>query len=204
MKNEVFFILDRSGSMSGIESDTIGGYNTFLEKQRKDGMATSITTVLFDDKYEVLHSVCDIREVTNITSEEYFVRGSTALLDAIGKTIITAKKRILAQRKSEQPDNVIFVIITDGYENASTKYTYSSIRDLIALQESEHKWEFLFLGADLGSTEDADRMGIKMCNRVTYNKADTGAMFETMALHVSEFKQNGIMREDWVKDIEDL
>jgi len=204
MKNEVFFILDRSGSMSGIESDTIGGYNAFLEKQRKDGTATSITTVLFDDKYEVLHDACDIKEVTNITREEYFVRGSTALLDAIGKTVMTAKKRILAQKKREQPDNVIFVIITDGMENASTKYTYASIKDLIALQESEHKWEFLFLSADLGSVEDADRMGIKMSNRAFYNKEDTNEVFNIMACHVSEFKQNGIMREDWAKDIEDL
>ncbi len=203
MNNEVFFILDRSGSMDGIESDTIGGYNSFLEKQRKDELPTAITTVLFDDRYQVLHNAIDIKEVKDITEEEYFVRGSTALLDAIGKTIMTAKKRIIGKPKKQQPENVIFVIITDGMENASSEYTYASIKELITLQENEHKWEFLFLGADLTNSVDADRMGIKRHHQAFYGKERTCAVFNCMAENVIDYKMTGKINAEKFSEIDE-
>jgi len=203
MKNEIFFILDRSGSMSGIESDTIGGYNSFLEKQRKDEAPTSVTTILFDDRYEVLHNVRDIQDVTGITDQDYFVRGSTALLDAIGKTINSAKNRILSQSKINQPDNIIFVIITDGMENASTEYTYSSVRELINLQESEHKWEFIFLGADLKSSKDADMMGISRNKQAFYSKSRTNEVFKSVSDNITCFKMQGTLNESWADEIDE-
>jgi len=203
MKNEIFFILDRSGSMSGIESDTIGGYNAFLEKQRKDETPTSVSTILFDDRYEILHDVKDIQEVKNITEKEYYVRGSTALLDAIGKTINAARSRIINRAKSLQAENVIFVIITDGMENASTEYTYSSVKELIQFQEREHKWEFLFLGADLKSSKDADMMGFSKKKQAYYSKVRTTEVFDCMSDSITDFKMNGVLNETWAEDIDE-
>ena len=132
---DVVFILDRSGSMGGLESDTIGGFNSMLEKQRKIEGKAFITTVLFDDQYELLHDRVNIAKVNNITEKEYFVRGSTALLDAIGKTIAKEKAIQDTLGKNEKADKVLFVIITDGLENASREYNSSTVKKLIETQK---------------------------------------------------------------------
>jgi uncharacterized protein YegL len=157
---EIVFILDRSGSMGGLESDTIGGFNSMLTKQQAEPGEARITTVLFDHEYEILHDRLNIRAVNPITEREYYVRGNTALLDAVGKTI---HKIGNAQRYSKpkfRADKVIFVITTDGMENASQEYTYNKVRSLIEKQKSKYRWEFIFLGADIDSVEVAGRFGI--------------------------------------------
>ena len=134
---DVVFILDRSGSMGGLESDTIGGFNSMLEKQRKIEGKAFITTVLFDDQYELLHDRVNIAKVNNITDKEYFVRGNTALLDAIGKTIAKEKAIQDTLGKNEKADKVLFVIITDGLENASREYNSSTVKKLIETQKEK-------------------------------------------------------------------
>ncbi|WP_376770072.1 vWA domain-containing protein [Clostridium bowmanii] len=142
---ELVFILDRSGSMAGLESDTIGGYNTLLKKQREESGEAIVTTVLFDDNYEILHDRINVKGIHPITEKEYFVCGSTALLDAIGKTI---NKTLNVQRNTieeERADKVMFVITTDGMENASKEYNYEKIKKMVELQKEKYGWEFNFV-----------------------------------------------------------
>jgi len=157
---ELVFILDRSGSMAGMESDTIGGFNSMLKKQQAEPGECRITTVLFDDSYEILHDRIDIKAVSNITSQEYFVRGCTALLDAVGKTI----KKISKVQKNTSDDyrakKVLFVITTDGMENASREYSYDKIKSMVEKQKKKHNWEFIFLGANIDAIDVASRFGI--------------------------------------------
>jgi uncharacterized protein YegL len=158
-KTELVFILDKSGSMSGLESDTIGGYNAMLKKQQQAPGEARVTTILFDDGYEVLHDRIDIHGVAPITENDYYVGGCTALLDAIGKTI---HKIANAQRHTQpehRSDQVIFVITTDGLENASREYSYEKIKRLIELEKTQYQWEFIFLGANIDAIETAARFG---------------------------------------------
>lgn len=157
---ELVFILDRSGSMSGLESETIGGFNSMLKKHKNLDAGCRITTVLFDNQYELLHDRLDIRQVAPITKKEYYVRGFTALLDAIGTTINRIKS--FAPVLSDEPDprKVLFVIITDGAENASRQFTLDHIRALIELQQSVHGWQFIFLGANIDAIATAREFGI--------------------------------------------
>lgn len=167
---DVVFLLDRSGSMSGSESDTIGGYNSFLEKQRKNKYKTYITTILFDDHYEVLHDRVNAKDVKDITSDDYYVRGCTALYDAIGKTINNIEKHA---------ENVIFVITTDGLENASREYTKEKIKKLI---EKHDNWEFMYIGADIDSYAGGTSIGIRKENIANYkkDKKGTSLLFESV------------------------
>ena len=157
---ELVFILDRSGSMGGLESDTIGGFNSMLAKQQAEPGECRITTVLFDNEYEVLHDRIDIKAVSAITDSEYFVRGQTALLDAVGRTI----NKIGGVQKNTAEDfraeKVLFVITTDGMENASREFGYDKIKSMIEHQKSKYGWEFIFLGANIDAVEVAGRFGI--------------------------------------------
>src|SRR5690606_3932131 len=140
---ELVFILDRSGSMNGLEKDTIGGFNSLLEKQKKEEKKALVSTVLFDDKYELLHDRIDIHKIKPITNKEYYVRGSTALLDAVG---ITINRIINAQKntsKVNRAEKIMFVIITDGYENSSKEYSYDKVRKMIRHQKNKYGWEFI-------------------------------------------------------------
>ena len=157
---ELVFVLDRSGSMSGLEGDTIGGFNSMLAKQQAEAGECRITTVLFDHKYELLHDRIDIKAVSKITDKEYFVRGNTALLDAVGKTInkiANAQKNTAEDHRAEK---VLFVITTDGMENASQEFSYRKIKSMVEHEKEKHGWEFIFLGANIDAVEVAGRFGV--------------------------------------------
>lgn len=165
---ELVFILDRSGSMCGLEKDTIGGFNGMIEKQKNQEGEANVTTVLFDDRYEVIHDRFPIGAVQPLTGKEYYVRGCTALLDAIGKTIHkmgNIQKYLPEEMRAEK---VIFVITTDGYENASQEYNYEAVRRKIEKQKKKYGWEFLFLGANIDAVSEAKKFGINEDRSVTF------------------------------------
>ena len=190
---ELVFILDKSGSMSGLEKDTIGGFNAMLDQQRKVDGECVITTVLFDNRYELLHDRIDIRAVQPITGKEYFVGGSTALLDAIGKTIhkIGAVQKNTAEEY--RAEKVMFVIITDGEENASRCYSSMQIRQMIQRQKERYGWEFIFLGANIDAVETAGRFGIDADRAVDYvpDGEGTELNFRMMSETVATFRECG-------------
>ena len=171
---ELVFILDRSGSMGGLESDTIGGFNSMLAKQQAEPGECRLTTILFDDKYETLHDRIDINAVSAITNKQYFVRGQTALLDAIGKTI----NKIGSVQKNTADEyragKVLFVITTDGMENNSREFTYDKIKSMIEHQKSEYSWEFIFLGANIDAVDVANRFGIASNRAQRYHNDSEG------------------------------
>ena len=157
---ELVFILDRSGSMDGLESDTIGGFNSMLQKQQSGPGQCRITTVLFDDKYEVLHDRIDVKAVSAITEREYYVRGSTALLDAVGRTINKINSVQKNTAEEYRAGKVLFVITTDGMENSSREFSYGDVKAMVEQQKSAFNWEFLFLGANIDAVEVAGRFGV--------------------------------------------
>lgn len=159
---DLIFLIDRSGSMYGSEKDTIGGFNSFIQKERKKELNTKVTTILFDDQYEILYERKLINDVSKLTEDEYYVRGCTALLDAIGKTITTLDHKI--------ENKVLFVIMTDGMENASVEYSKSQIRNMI----NSHTWEFIFIGADIDSYSEAENIGIRKSRTANYRKSKEG------------------------------
>ena len=160
-RTELVFILDRSGSMSGLESDTIGGFNSMLAKQKAEPGECRITTVLFDHEYEVLHDRIDLKAVEPIGRDEYFVRGNTALLDAVGTTINKIGGVQKNTAKDFQADKVLFVITTDGHENASREFAYDAVKDMITHQSEKYAWEFIFLGANIDVAKEGRKMGIR-------------------------------------------
>ena len=184
---EIIFLLDRSGSMVGLESDTIGGFNAFIEKQRKMEGITKVTAVLFDDRYELLWNGIDAKDA-KLTDKEYFVRGSTALLDAVGKTILDAGYRISTMNEEEKPAKVIFVITTDGYENASREFSYNKVRELIIHQQEKYNWEFVFLGANIDASKEAENIGINEDDAYNYtaNKDGVEKMYNFVCEKVCE------------------
>ena len=171
---ELVFILDRSGSMGGLENDTIGGFNSMLAKQQAEPGECRITTVLFDNEYEILHDRIDIKAVGPITENEYYVRGQTALLDAVGKTI----NKIGGVQKNTAEDfraeKVLFIITTDGMENASREFNYNKIKSMIERQKSKHGWEFIFLGANIDAVEVADRFGVAKSRAQNFHNDSEG------------------------------
>ena len=184
---EIVFILDRSGSMSGLEKDTIGGYNSMLERQKKEEGEAVISTVLFDDKIEVLHDRENLYEVKNITGEDYYVRGCTALLDAVGTTIQRIGSIQKEMPADERPEKTMFIITTDGMENASKEYTYSKVKKLVEDKKKKQHWEFIFLGANIDAVEVAGRFGVSKNRAVRYecDSAGTRLNFKMMSKMVS-------------------
>ena len=203
---ELIFILDRSGSMGGLESDTIGGFNALLTKQQTEPGECRITTVLFDDRYEVLHDRIDLKAASPLTDGEYFVRGSTALLDAIGSTI----NKIGGVQKRTAPDyraeKVLFVITTDGMENASREFSYDKVKAMIERQKSKYGWEFLFLGADIDAVDVADRIGIGRNRAQNFHKDGEGIAlnYSVIGKAVASFRTPGgaILDDAWSTEIE--
>lgn len=186
---EIIFLLDRSGSMSGLEKETIRGFNAFVEKQIQLEGNTLVTTVLFDDEYEILWSGLEASEV-RLTDKEYYVRGCTALLDAVGETILDVRNRISITTEDQRPRKVQFVITTDGLENSSVEFNYEKVKNLISHQKEVYNWEFLFLGANIDVSEEADKMGIESNNVYQYEASPTGvAEMYDMAYEALEEKR---------------
>lgn len=205
MKNnltEVVFILDRSGSMSGLEGDTIGGFNSMLKKQREEEGDANVTTVLFDDEIEMLHKRVDIKEIKNITSKDYYVRGCTALLDAIGYSI---NFMINVQKKEERAKNVLFIITTDGYENASKEYSYEKIKKMITYEKERYNWQFLFLGANIDAISTARNFGISEETASNYVSDEVGTQitYEVMNSAISTCRAMGVVDGSWKSRVED-
>jgi uncharacterized protein YegL len=187
---EIIFLLDRSGSMSGLERDTIGGFNAFIDRQCQLEGETLLTTVLFDDQYEVLWNGKDAAR-TRLTEKEYYVRGTTALLDAAGKTILDVGHRLSKTPEERRPSNVIFVITTDGMENASHEFTYQKVKELIKHQQEKYSWEFIFMGANIDAAQEADSLGISIENAFNFeaSEAGVGKMYDVMCEAVSLKRQ---------------
>ncbi len=158
---ELVFILDRSGSMSGLEADTIGGFNSMIKKQQKEEGEALVSTVLFDDQCEVLHDRVEISKIEKMTEDDYYVRGCTALLDAVGGAIHHIGNIHKYAREEDRPAKTLFIITTDGLENASRRYTFKDIKRMVERQKEKYNWEFLFLGANIDAIEVAGNMGIR-------------------------------------------
>lgn len=184
---EIVFILDRSGSMGGLERDTIGGYNSMLERQKKEEGEAVLSTVLFDDKIEVLHDRKNLYDVKPITNSDYFVRGCTALLDAVGGTIHHIGNVHKNMPADQRPEKTLFIITTDGMENASKEYTYSKVKKLVEEKKKKYHWEFVFLGANIDAVEVAGRFGVAKNRAVRYecDSAGTKLNFKVMSKMVS-------------------
>ncbi len=188
---ELVFIIDRSGSMGGLETDTIGGFNAVLAKQTKEEGDVTVTTVLFDDRYELLHDRFDIRSVAPMTEKQYYVRGCTALLDALGSTI---SKIVNVQRnlpEEERAEKVIFCIITDGYENASCEYSLSEVKKMISRETEKYGWEFIFMGANMDAVGEAGKLGIRADRAVTYcnDSEGIGVTYDALSGAVCEMRK---------------
>ena len=208
---EIVYILDRSGSMSGLEADTIGGFNSMIEKQKQTGEKAYVSTVLFDDRTEVIYDRVPIEKVDKITNKEYFVRGSTALLDTVGgaiKHIINIHKYA---REEDRPDKTIFVITTDGMENASINYNYDQVKKMIEKEQKEYGWEFIFIGANIDACAEAERFGIRRERAVNYIHDDRGtkliyegvsqAMCAAMEADSPMAMEENLSKNKWKKEI---
>lgn len=201
---ELVFILDKSGSMGGLESDTIGGFNSMLEKQKKVSGECYITTVLFDNNYELLHDRIDIRAVSPITENEYRVGGSTALIDAIGRTIhkiSNAQKNTSDDFKAEK---VMFVIITDGQENSSREYSSNQVKQMIERHKSRYGWEFIFLGANIDAVETAKNFGIDPDRAQDFHADSKGIElnFRVVSEAMTSFREHKAMPDGWNDEIQ--
>ena len=179
---EIVFILDRSGSMSGLEEDTIGGYNSLIEKQKKEDGEAYISTVLFDDACEVLHDRVLLEKIQPMTDNEYYVRGCTALLDAIGGAIHHIGNVHKYAREEDRPEKTLFIITTDGQENSSKHYSYEKVKHMVERQKEKFGWEFLFLGANIDAVAEASRFGIKANRAVNYHSDREGTAVNYKAL----------------------
>ncbi|MBP3277020.1 VWA domain-containing protein [Kandleria sp.] len=182
---EIVFILDRSGSMSGLESDTIGGFNSMIAKQQKEEGEAIVSTVLFDDETDVIHDRVAIGEVKKLTEEDYYVRGCTALLDAVGGAIHHIGNVHKYAREEDRPAKTLFVITTDGLENASRHYSFKDVKKLIKRQQEKYNWEFLFLGANIDAIEVAGNMGISRDRSANYNCDEIGTALNYQVLEAA-------------------
>jgi uncharacterized protein YegL len=202
MRGEIFAILDRSGSMSNCVDETIRGYNRFLDNQKEEGSGWKdmrLTTALFDDRYEVLVQACPLLDTLPLTDRAYFVRGSTALFDAIGKTLLDANTRLEAKDPADRPERVVVLIITDGQENASTHYTAADVKRLIDGRKNAG-WEFFFLGAELENFDDAHRIGIDPARQAGFEKGMSEATYQRMSKTIKGFMKTGKVEDGWGDD----
>lgn len=202
---EIIFILDRSGSMEGLEADTIGGFNSMMRKQASELGDALVSTLLFDNDVEVIHDRLNIKDVPEITSKEYYVRGCTALLDAVGGAIKHISMIHKYARKEDIPEKTLFIITTDGMENASRLYSYDDVRSMVEHQKSKHGWEFIFLGANIDAAAEASRYGIDSSMAVNYNcdSEGVGISFKVMENVVRSYRNTCEAPKDWRKRIDD-
>ena len=203
---ELVMILDRSGSMGGLESDTIGGYNSMLKKQRETEGEVLVSTVLFDDESEVLYDRIPLQDMPQMTEKEYYVRGCTALLDAIGGAIHHIGNVHKYARDEDRPEKTIFIITTDGLENASKRYSYEKVKQMVERQKEKYGWEFLFLGANIDAIETAGRFGIAPDRAANYNSDHMGTAlnYEVLADTVCEMRVSAAPIDgNWKRRIEE-
>lgn len=196
---ELVFILDRSGSMAGLESDTIGGFNALLKKQKQEDGDCFVSTVLFDDRCEVLHDRVPLEKVKPLTDKDYTVRGCTALIDALGGAIHHIGNIHKYARPEDVPAHTLFVITTDGMENASRRYTADEVRKTVERQKEKYGWEFLFIGANIDAVETAGRYGISADRAANYNAdgAGTHILYESVSETVASVRANRAVSDDW-------
>lgn len=202
---ELVFILDRSGSMAGLEDDTIGGFNAMIEKQKKEPGEAYVSTVLFDHRTDVLHDRLDIQKVKPMSRREYFVRGCTALLDAVGGAIHHISRIHKYACEEERPEKTLFVITTDGMENASRQYDYQRVRQMIEHEKEKYGWEFLFLGANIDAAREAARFGIDADRAANYHadQAGTAVIYKAVSEAVCNVRAARPMSAAWKKDIDE-
>ena len=202
---ELVFILDRSGSMNGLEKDTIGGFNAMIEKQKKEAGEALVSTVLFDNESVVIHDRLPLDRVPRMTEKEYFTRGCTALLDAVGGAIYHIGNIHKYARRQDVPEKTMFIITTDGYENASKRYDYEKVRKMIEWQKEKYGWEFLFLGANIDAAAEARRCGIGADRAVNYkgDEAGTALNYEVISEAVCSVRASRPLSADWKKRIDE-
>ena len=202
---ELVFILDRSGSMAGLEKDTIGGFNAMIEKQRGEPGEALISTVLFDNETEVIHDRVPLDRVPALTEKEYFVRGCTALLDAVGGAIHHIGNVHKYAREEDRPEKTLFVITTDGMETASHFYTYDQVKAMIQRQQEKYGWEFLFLGANIDAAREAARFGIRADRAANYyaDSVGTEVVYEAVNEAVCQVRRTAPMNNSWRQRIDE-
>ena len=201
---EIVFILDRSGSMAGLEPDTIGGFNAMLEKQKREPGQALVSTVLFDNESTVLHDRIRLSDVPPMTDRDYVVQGCTALIDALGGAIHHIGNVHKYARREDVPEHTMFIITTDGMENASHRYTSNEVKRMIERQRSKYGWEFLFIGANIDAVETAARYGIDRNRAVNY-KADgegTRIVYESVSKAVQNVREDAPLKADWSNEID--
>ena len=200
---ELVFILDRSGSMAGLESDTIGGFNSMIEKQKKQEGGAFVTTILFDNVSETLHDRVPLEKIEKLTDNDYTARGCTALLDAIGDAVEHIKSIHKYAREEDIPEHTMFVITTDGMENASSRYDSKKVKKLIESMKKEYDWEFLFIGANIDAIETAKSFGIREDRAVNYkaDKKGTKVIFEAVGNAVELMRAGNDLDESWSEEI---
>ena len=201
---EIVFLLDRSGSMAGLESDTIGGFNAMIEKQKKADGTALVSTVLFDSTSRVIHDRVNVQDVRPLTADDYTVRGCTALLDAIGGTIHHIANIHKYARSEDVPEHTLFVITTDGMENASRRYSIAHVRQMIEKEKAKYGWEFLFLGANIDAVETANAFGIDASHAANYccDSAGTALNYDVIGEAISAVRSSRPLNGDWKRRID--
>ena len=201
---ELVFILDRSGSMAGLEDDTIGGFNSMIQKQKNEPGEAYVSTVLFDNVSEVIHDRKAIQEIEPMTRNEYYVRGCTALLDAVGGAIHHIGNVHKYAREEDRPEKTLFIITTDGMENASRRYSYTQLKAMIERQKEKYGWEFIFLGANIDAAKEAARFGIDADYAADYHadSKGTAVIYEAMSEVVCNVRASRPMNADWKRNVE--
>lgn len=201
---EIIFVLDRSGSMSKLTEDTIGGFNSFIESQKKESGEALVTTILFDNQYEMLHDGVNIKDIKPLSNQEYYARGMTALLDAVGTAITDVGFRLNNTPEEERPSKVIMIIMTDGLENASKEYTKKQVKEMIERQTNTYSWQFMFLGANMDAVSEAESIGINSMYASNYGWSAQGveSTYEAMSCVATKFRSTGEIDKDWSQKIE--
>ena len=201
---EIVFILDRSGSMAGLEGDTIGGFNAMIEKQKREPGEAIVSTVLFDHETDVIHDRVDVQKIEPLTDRDYYVRGCTALLDAVGGAIHHIGNVHKYAREEDRPEKTLFVITTDGMENASRKYSYDRLKAMIERQKEKYGWEFLFLGANMDAAREAARFGIREDCAANYHadQKGTAVIYEAMSEVLCNVRASRPVSKEWKRNID--
>lgn len=200
---ELVFILDRSGSMAGLESDTIGGFNSMIKKQKNQDGKCYVSTVLFDDRIEVVHDRVELSSIKEMTGNDYYVRGCTALIDAIGLSIRHIANIHKYARPEDVPENTLFVITTDGMENASHQFSSDEVKRMIEKEKAKYGWEFIFIGANIDAVETAKQFGINSDRAVNYHADSKGTkvLYEAVSDAVCNVRCNAPMAANWSQNI---